>query len=602
MALILTILGISLILFVHEGGHYLAARRCGVRVEVFSLGFGPRLFGWRSGDTDYRISLLPLGGYVKLAGEGQNGTCQPGDLGAASTNQRLLIFAGGILMNFLFALLVIPLLFRFGVSFEVPVVGEVTPGSPAWEAGLREGDRLATVDGNDIYAFRTFAAAIALGDQEHIKVEITNRNGGDALVPLIITPKYDPEVGFRRVGIAPASFDPKLEVTVDEDSSAWRAGLRPGDRLVSINGVACQDYQSTRILLQDAALSASSIDLGYWRQNNSSQQAGEQPSFGSALLKFSAPNADSPIQVGIRRAANRVRQVRGSKLLPFEQNDIILSAAGKKIQRLNDLAAVSLRDSGLPSCQVLRDGNIITTPADPQIKANDLLELLWMDEGDDFRVALVPGSPASKVLKEGDILLQVSGQPIFGLEDLRARVDTSAGQAIDFTIARFGETDPLLLKITPAPIGVLNAGFSLKPWYEIVRRDNVIDALSLGVREAHRMVKEMGATISGMVSGRVASDNIGGIITIGRVAHNFATAGLGQLFFFLAMISIHLGIINLLPIPALDGGHILFVLLEKLRGKPISLHVQGVFNLVGIALLLGLIVFATRNDLRLLFG
>ena len=98
--------------------------------------------------------------------------------------------------------------------------------------------------------------------------------------------------------------------------------------------------------------------------------------------------------------------LRGSNLLPFEQNDIILSAAGKNIQRLNDLAAVSLRDSGLPSCQVLRDGNIITTPADPQIKANDLLELLWMDEGDDFRVALVPGSPASKVLKEGDILLR----------------------------------------------------------------------------------------------------------------------------------------------------------------------------------------------------
>ena len=108
LATLFTVLGIGLLLFFHEGGHYLAARAAGVRVDVFSLGFGPRLFGFKKGDTDYRISLIPLGGYVRMAGE-ENSSSPDGLLGK-SVGWRFLIFAGGILANFLIALIIIPIL------------------------------------------------------------------------------------------------------------------------------------------------------------------------------------------------------------------------------------------------------------------------------------------------------------------------------------------------------------------------------------------------------------------------------------------------------------------------------------------------------------
>ncbi|MHC4380013.1 MAG: site-2 protease family protein, partial [Planctomycetota bacterium] len=105
MAILFTILGIGLLLLLHEAGHYYAARAVGIRVKVFSLGFGHRIFGWHRNGCDFRLAWIPLGGYVRVAGEDPNVTPQPGDLFYASAPRRLLFYSGGILINFLFAFL-----------------------------------------------------------------------------------------------------------------------------------------------------------------------------------------------------------------------------------------------------------------------------------------------------------------------------------------------------------------------------------------------------------------------------------------------------------------------------------------------------------------
>jgi regulator of sigma E protease len=113
--------GIGLVIFVHEFGHFVAARWCKVRVECFSLGFGPRLFGWRRGTTLYQIAAVPLGGYVKMAGEEHaGGPIQPDDLRAKSVGQRFFIFSGGVLMNVVFGLVVFPIVLFYGVPFSAP--------------------------------------------------------------------------------------------------------------------------------------------------------------------------------------------------------------------------------------------------------------------------------------------------------------------------------------------------------------------------------------------------------------------------------------------------------------------------------------------------
>ncbi|MEM8712326.1 MAG: site-2 protease family protein, partial [Planctomycetota bacterium] len=109
--ILLVVFGIGLVIFVHELGHFMAARWCGARVEVFSLGFGPRLFGWKRGDTMFQVAVVPLGGFVKVAGEYFDGTTdkEPGTLSSLNVPQRFLYYSGGVIMNMLFALVAMPL-------------------------------------------------------------------------------------------------------------------------------------------------------------------------------------------------------------------------------------------------------------------------------------------------------------------------------------------------------------------------------------------------------------------------------------------------------------------------------------------------------------
>ena len=162
------VFGIGLVIFVHEGGHFIAARLCGVRVDVFSLGFGPRIFSWRRGATLYQIAAVPLGGYVRMAGEelyGQEDRDQPRrdfELGSKSVGQRFFIYSGGVLLNVVFALVVFPLVLLAGVPSIEPMVSAPAPGSPAWHARIPAGTEIEAINGNDLFDFFHIHTGIAV--------------------------------------------------------------------------------------------------------------------------------------------------------------------------------------------------------------------------------------------------------------------------------------------------------------------------------------------------------------------------------------------------------------------------------------------------------
>lgn len=228
---------LGFLIFAHESGHFFVAKLFRVRVLVFSFGFGKRLFGFRKGDTDYRVSLVPLGGYVRMAGDipEENQPGNPDEFLSKPKWQRFLIMVAGPFMNILIAIVFIAAISMVGTeSFIIsPVIGELTPGKPAARAGLQVGDRIVAIDGEQIKDFDDMKLAIGMHGGTALRVDYL-RNG--QLRSTTMTPERE-DSDFGPVGRA--GIRPYVDTTVGRvtpASPAAIAGLRTGDRIIAVNG------------------------------------------------------------------------------------------------------------------------------------------------------------------------------------------------------------------------------------------------------------------------------------------------------------------------------------------------------------------------------
>ena len=246
---VLFLLGLSLVVTIHEAGHFLAARWAGVEVEAFAVGWGKVLWAWKPGKTEYRICLLPIGGYCKMKGEQdliaamgrQDGSFEPstGSLFAAKPWKKIIISAAGPLFNLVFAFLLFFALQWTGVPETTPasrieLAAEVDgrTGLPAEQAGLKTGDLVTAIDGRPIRTFSALMEAV-LASKGQSMVWSIDRQGQGLQVPL--APRYDDKEKRLLVGVYP--FVEPLVRAVEKNSSAELAGFQPGDRIATLNGV-----------------------------------------------------------------------------------------------------------------------------------------------------------------------------------------------------------------------------------------------------------------------------------------------------------------------------------------------------------------------------
>ncbi len=245
----------GILVFVHEFGHFFMAKLAGVRVEVFSFGYGKRLFGVNKGDTDYRISLVPMGGYVKMLGEGmfeRDRPIAPDDLMAKTRLQRLLIMAMGSVMNIVLALVIVSFMNVVGTTVaeyldETPVIGWIESGSPAEKAGLRIDDEIVSIAGQKVATWSDVHIAVGSKPDRLIRLDI--RRDGEIL-PVDLTTE-----SVTRYDMGYAGFQAKIPTEiymVNSGSPAEKAGLRPRDVVRTIDGAPVYYYQFLEIIQKNA--------------------------------------------------------------------------------------------------------------------------------------------------------------------------------------------------------------------------------------------------------------------------------------------------------------------------------------------------------------
>jgi len=280
VTILLGILGLGVVVFVHELGHFIAAKICGITVEAFSLGWGRVLFAYTWRGTEYRLSLLPIGGYCKMKGEElfkqaihedrKEIPHEEGSLFSVSVWKRMFTYAAGPLFNFIFAVLVLSVIWFGGFNIHtyenrIIMISDypeifAQQDNPADEAGLKTGDRIVAIGSNSIETYSDLQRIIAQSPQKDLSMTILR---GGTEIGTTITPELNLDTGAGRIGVA--AWIETFISEVEDGSSAAAAGLRPGDRIIAAGGVP---VAHTLGLYSALTSRPSTVDITYERDGN----------------------------------------------------------------------------------------------------------------------------------------------------------------------------------------------------------------------------------------------------------------------------------------------------------------------------------------------
>ena len=534
----LAIIPLGFIIFIHELGHFYAAKRCGIKVNTFSLGFGPKLIGFQRDETEYRISLLPFGGYVQMEGENPNEqTGAQGEFASASIGNRAFVVAAGPAVNLLFGVLVYWFVFATGINADsarliggltgLPLgekeaiqIGWVADDGPGAVGGLMPGDAIVSVNGDPISHWAMFQTRIFTSANRPLDL-VVERDGERKILSVI----PDPEPSVRGdIGIIRVSSRTETVVShVEKGSLAAQTGIQVGDQIESINGKKLHNVPY--------------FGYGVW-------QASEDWRIEKYQALYQSINeSQEALTLGIRRGDETLTlelPVRWHVKASVQENSIAQNAGIQDGDLLVTLNGVPVENATLYS-------ELKTMTSQP-------IEVGLRRDGSLKKVTLAPEIQGSE---ETDTKVA-----LFGL----AWQTTLSG--MEFA----AQTAPL-------------------PNY------NFFTGFGKGVEATWLTFTTVGRTLQQLVGGEVSPKHLAGPIGIANVTSRmFDRVGFGSVLFFIGFISINLCIVNLLPIPIADGGQLLFFAVEKIRGRPMPRRAQDIVQQVCIVFLIALFLYITWFD------
>lgn len=544
------------VIAIHELGHFLFAKWNGIRVDTFSIGFGPRLWARKWGETEYVLSLIPLGGFVKIYGQDpEELTNDPNPqperaFVKKSLGAKISVLVGGPLFNYFLAIFIFALLAVAGVQKLPSIATRVVAETPAYQAGLRSGDVIVAVEGQPTKTFEDVAELIAKNPEKNLKFSILREgNARDIDIKVqkehALTPYGEESVAGVLEGLDPLGREPVMATTLPQHP--W--GFKSGDKIIEIDGQPVTSWEE----LEKAV--ARSMETSQEKMAFVVQRGSEKVNLESGDLRPILRNAKKDVHLfldgaGLHNPELFIQEVVAgapAATAGVKPGDRIVSANGRKVYSFEHLRGV-IQDSG-------------------------------------EQVAKAVGAKVTDGFYPNSLQLEIER-------------DGKRQQVMSAIRATKGK-DPLGETIVTYTIGILSAGKSQMPSNLIVERTyNPFKALWLGSVETvdHTVMTVVG--LKKLLFGEISAKTMGGPIMIGKLAGDtFATRGWRDFLRVMAIISISLGVFNLIPIPILDGGHIVFAIAESIRGRPLSQGVQQAALKVGLSLILVLMVFALYNDI-----
>ncbi len=590
----LTVLAVSLIILVHELGHFIAAKAVGLRVEVFSIGFWKKVLGFRIGETEYRLSLIPLGGYVKVTGDlPQDGEGEPHEFWSKTPGQRAIFVVGGVVMNFVLALVLFIIAFAIGVPFTVADVGQTMPGDPAWEAGLKRGDKIVAVDDIEDPVFVDLIRVVALSDRRQVELKVL-RDGRNLTFRL--QPYYSGMAGLKLIGIVPP-LEPVVsglaKVGGQEGvSPAQEAGIELGDRILAINGKNVETaYELTSELLD---YPNDEVELLVEREGR----------------RFTVRVRTQPVLryvIGISGVSTTIESLEGEGMaqqVGLRVGDRIAAVNGAPVQSLIEIQEQIRRSLGEASLHVVRDGEELAFRVSiPDLKTLDEFDASMLFETSTTLTWVQEGAPAWQAgVRPGNRMVSVGGEEVEEWGDVIREGNRAGRKERKIQWARGSEVLTALVQpvedtdFSPGHLGII-----LREEKTVLQQYGALGAVRKGLVNTYRTIQEVYLMVRGFVTQQISPRHVGGILTIAVVSYHAAQQGIGKLLYLTAVISAAIALLNILPIPVLDGGHLLFLAIEKVRGRRLGERALTVAQTVGFVLLMALVVYALRNDiLRLL--
>ena len=684
VGVLLVLLGLNALIIVHEFGHFIVARLCGVRCDKFYIWFdfwGLKFFKFKWGDTEYGLGLFPLGGYLKMLGQeddpgairteierakqpvetggltppahGTDNTAEakpsifaPDSYLSKSVPQRLAIIVAGVIMNFLFAIICAAGAYMIGVEELTSAVGNVIPGSPAWEAGLRVGDKITAIDGKSARTFSDVLMKMVEGNKTvQLDIERQGKPMTIDVLPRRRVGDHTPKIGIGSLPtleLFSGSISPLYEKyysvesleTLKKHSKTHPLQIEKVDGQIVDNYADYQDIQLKKIG-QPVICTFNGMDVEIpaipMREIPVRFKMGEIVSVlpGSDAAKQGIVSGDILVAVD---GDTEIDPLKLPQILLQKVNDeqknvelVVKKASGEEqpltialepIRIMPELSYMSMRDP-LGSTALGVSWNVEPVIADvkeSEISSEQPLPVAG-DKivGVEFvnSVALLRQKTSfSEVTNEKGIFIRSIGNKIgipyifaYLLQDAEPRMPKKGEKEKTLSVRLNIESPDGNMKIVSMPILESpdwfhsERGYFLKMEQTIFKATGFGEALSFGTVRTIDNSLLVYKSVNALINGTVSTKALYGPVGIVNIMYRIAQGGWNQYLMLLCLIGANLAVINLFPIPPLDGGHVVFLLYEGIVRRPPNELVQVILSYLGLFLIILLLLWTVSLDL-----